>query len=132
MATTKKIPSDSILLRFLEFGEKSDLIQSIPMTDKFIDRLNKLQRKLQIKERDVKNPNEMKNLSMGNKRWKMHIDAILDEHRAKREAKDKKYNSTKLKHDGMYSAGPPNKKGGSVKTSKYSKGGGVRTAKYKI
>ena len=127
MATTKEIPSDSMLLRFLKFGEKSDLIQSIPMTDKFIDRLNKLQRKLQIKERDVKNPNEMKNLSMGNKRWKMHINAFLDAERAKR--KNKKDKNTELKHDGMYSA-PPNKKGGSV--SKYSKGGGVRPAKYKI
>lgn len=131
MATTKKIPSDSILLRFLEFGENSDLIQSIPMTKKFVDKLNKLQRKLQIKERDVKNPNEMKNLSMGNKRWKMHMDAFLEGERAKREAEDKKYNSTKLRHDGMYSA-PPNKKGGSVTKSKYSKGGGVRAAKYKI
>ena len=130
MAETKRIPSDSILLRFLEFGENSDLIQSIPMTKKFVDKLNKLQRKLQIKERDVKNPNEMKNLSMGNKRWQKHIDAFLDAERAKREAKDKKYNSTKLKHDGMYLA-PPNKKGGKIK-SKYSKGGGVRTAKYKV
>ena len=127
MAETKTIPSDSILLRFLEFGEKSDLIQSIPMTKKFVDKLNKLQRKLQIKERDVKNPNEMKNLSMGNKRWKMHMDAFLDAERAKRKAKDKKYNLTKLKHDGMYVA-PPNKKGGTV--SKYSKGGGVRKSKY--
>ena len=125
MATTKKIPSDSILLRFLEFGENSDLIQSIPMTKKFVDKLNKLQRKLLIKERDVKNPNEMKNLSMGNKRWQKHMDALLDEHRAKREDED---NST---NDRVYIA-PPNKKGGSVTKSKYSKGGGVRPAKYKI
>ena len=125
MAETKRIPSDSILLRFLEFGENSDLIQSIPMTKKFVDKLNKLQRKLQIKERDVKNPNEMKNLSMGNKRWQKHIDASLDEARAKREKKEKQ---KKEDLDRMYVT---NKKGGKVK-SKYSTGGGVRKSKYSL
>jgi|TARA_R110002153_G_scaffold179701_1_gene333121 hypothetical protein len=125
MATTKKIPSDSILLRFLKYGVNSDLIQSIPMTNKFADKLNKLQRKLEIQERDTKNPNEMKKLPMGNKRWEKHIETILVADRAKREAKDKKYNSTKLKHDEVYVySASPNKKGGKIKT--YSKGGGVR------
>ena len=50
----------------------------------------------------------MKNLPMGDKRWKKHIDAILGAARAKKEAKDKKYKSTKLKHDGKYLA-PPKK-----------------------
>ena len=125
MATTKRIPSKNLILRLLNLGHQSDLVQSIPMTKKFANRLNKLQRKLQIKERDVKNPNEMKKLSMGNKRWQKHMDALLDEHRAKREDED---NST---NDRVYMA-PPNKKGGSGTKSKYSKGGGVRPAKYKI
>ena len=129
MATTKKIPSDSILLNFLRYGQNSDLIQSIPMTTKFANRLSKLQRKLEIEERDIDNPNEMKNLSMGDKRFKKHMEALLDLDRAQR--KDKKDKNTKLRHDGMYSP-PPNKKGGSVTKSKYSKGGGVRAAKYKV
>ena len=86
----KRIPSKNLILRALNIGQQSDLVQSIPMTKKFVDKLNKLQRKLQIKERDIKNPNEMKNLSMGNKRWKKHMDAILDEDRAKRKIKRKK------------------------------------------
>jgi len=86
----KRIPSKNLILRALNIGQQSDLVQSIPMTKKFANRLSKLQRKLEIKERDVKNPNEMKNLSMGNKRWKKHLDAILDEDRAKRKIKRKK------------------------------------------
>jgi len=108
VATTKKIPSEKMILRFLKYGQNSDLVQSIPMTTKFANKLNKLQRKLEIQERDIKNPNEMKNLPMGDKRRKKHIDAILGAARAKREAKDKKYKSTKLKHDGKYLA-PPKK-----------------------
>ena len=94
------------------------------MTKKFANRLSKLQRKLQIEERDVKNPNEMKKLAMGDRRWDKHIDALQDLWRAEfnKEQKQKKENSNR-----MYSAS--NKKGGKVK---YSKGGGVRTAKYKV
>ena len=68
MAETKTIPSKNIILRLLNLGQQSDLVQSIPMTKKFANRLSKLQRKLQIEERDVKNPNEMKKLAMGDKR----------------------------------------------------------------
>ena len=124
MAETKTIPSKNIILRLLNLGQQSDLVQSIPMTKKFANRLSKLQRKLQIEERDVKNPNEMKKLAMGDRRWDKHIDALQDLWRAEfnKEQKQKKENSNR-----MYSAS--NKKGGKVK---YSKGGGVRTAKYKV
>ena len=37
-----------------------------------------------------------------------------------------------LADDKEYPSYPKSKKGGSVKTSKYSKGGGVRATKYKI
>ena len=123
MAETKRIPSKNPILRALNRLQDMDL--PIPMTKKFANRLSKLQRKLQIKERDVKNPNEMKNLSMGNKRWQKHIDASLDEARAKREKKEKQ---KKEDLDRMYVT---NKKGGKVK-SKYSTGGGVRSSKYKL
>jgi predicted HNH restriction endonuclease len=123
MAETKTIPSKNLILRLLNLGQQSDLVQSIPMTKKFANKLNKLQRKLQIEERDVKNPNEMKKLAMGDKRWDKHIDALQDLWRAEF---NKKQKQKKEDSDIRYVA---NKKGGKVK---YSKGGGVRTAKYKI
>ena len=123
MAETKRIPSKNPILRALNRLQDMDL--PIPMTKKFANRLSKLQRKLQIKERDVKNPNEMKKLMMGDKRWDKHIDAILDEARAKREKKEKQ---KKEDLDRMYVT---NKKGGKVK-SKYSTGGGVSSSKYKL
>ena len=123
MAETKRIPSKNPILRALNRLQDMDL--PIPMTKKFANRLSKLQRKLQIEERDVKNPNEMKKLSMGDKRWDKHIDAILDEARAKREKKEKQ---KKEDLDRMYVT---NKKGGKVK-SKYSTGGGVRKSKYSL
>ena len=123
MAETKRIPSKNPILRALNRLQDMDL--PIPMTKKFANRLSKLQRKLQIEERDVKNPNEMKKLMMGDKRWDKHIDAILDEARAKREKKEKQ---KKEDLDRMYVT---NKKGGKVK-SKYSTGGGVRKSKYSL
>ena len=123
MAETKRIPSKNLILRALNRLQDMDL--PIPMTKKFANRLSKLQRKLQIEERDVKNPNEMKKLMMGDKRWDKHIDAILDEARAKREKKEKQ---KKEDLDRMYVT---NKKGGKVK-SKYSTGGGVRKSKYSL
>ena len=123
MAETKTIPSKNLILRLLNLGQQSDLVQSIPMTKKFANRLSKFQRKLQIEERDVKNPNEMKKLSMGDKRWDKHIDALQDLWRAEF---NKKQKQKKEDSDRIYVA---NKKGGKVK---YSKGGGVRTVKYKV
>ena len=124
MAETKRIPSKNPILRALNRLQDMDL--PIPMTKKFANRLSKLQRKLQIEERDVKNPNEMKKLAMGDRRWDKHIDALQDLWRAEfnKEQKQKKENSNR-----MYSAS--NKKGGKVK-SKYSKGGGVRKSKYSL
>jgi hypothetical protein len=131
MAETKRIPSKNPILRALNRLQDMDL--PIPMTKKFANRLSKLQRKLQIKERDVKNPNEMKKLMMGDKRWDKHIDAILDEARAKREKKEKqkKEDLDRTRNIGIHEVYVTNKKGGKVK-SKYSTGGGVRKSKYSL
>ena len=124
MAETKRIPSKNPILRALNRLQDMDL--PIPMTKKFANRLSKLQRKLQIEERDVKNPNEMKKLMMGDKRWKKHLDALaklrVTEYR--KEQKQKKEDLERI-----YVA--PNKKGGKIK-SKYSTGGGVKQSRYSL
>jgi hypothetical protein len=98
MATTKKKKTKlkrNPILKTLLLAEKLGLgTGSITLDNKIAN----IARKLQKKERDLNNPNEMKGLFMDDKRAVKHINALVKADRAKR--KEKK--STKLKKDGKY------------------------------
>ncbi len=98
MATTKKKKTKlkrNPNLKTLLLAEKLGLGTGRITLD---NKIANIARKLQKKERDLNNPNEMKGLFMDDKRAVKHINALVKADRAKR--KEKK--STKLKKDGKY------------------------------
>ena len=95
MAKKKTKLKRNPILKTLLLAEKLGLgTGSITLDNKIAN----IARKLQKKERDLNNPNEMKGLFMDDKRAVKHINALVKADKAKR--KEKK--STKLKKDGKY------------------------------
>ncbi len=95
MAKKKTKLKQNPILKTLLLAEKLGLgTGSITLDNKIAN----IARKLQKKERDLNNPNEMKGLFMDDKRAVKHINALVKADRAKREEKK----STKLKKDGKY------------------------------
>jgi len=98
MAEKKTKLKQNPILKTLLLAEKLGLgTGSITLDNKIAN----IARKLQKKERDLNNPNEMKGLFMDDKRAVKHINALVKADRAKR--KEKKSTNTKLKKDGKYS-----------------------------
>jgi len=97
MAEKKTKLKQNPILKTLLLAEKLGLgTGSITLDNKIAN----IARKLQKKERDLNNPNEMKGLFMDDKRAVKHINALVKADRAKR--KEKKSTNTKLKKDGKY------------------------------
>ena len=95
MAKKKTKLKQNPILKTLLLAEKLGLgTGSITLDNKIAN----IARKLQKKERDLNNPNEMKGLFMDDKRAVKHINALVKADRAKREEKK----STKLKKDEKY------------------------------
>ena len=98
--TTKKTKKKTKLkrnpvLKALLLAEKLELSTGSTTLN---NKIANIARKLQKKERDLNNPNEMKGLFMDDKRAVKHIKALVDAEKAK--SKNKK--STKLKKGGKY------------------------------
>ena len=94
MATKKKKKTKlkrSPILKALLLAEKLELSTGSTALN---NKIAKIARKLQIKERDIKNPNEMKGLFMDDARATKHINALVKADEAKRKAKKKKNKST--------------------------------------
>ena len=98
MTTTKKKKTKikrHPVLKTLLLAEKLELSTGSTTLN---NKIANIARKLQKKERDLNNPNEMKGLFMDDKRAVKHIKALVDAEKAK----NKKKKSTKLKKDGKY------------------------------
>lgn len=98
--TTKKTKKKTKLkrnpvLKALLLAEKLELSTGSTALN---NKIANIARKLQKKERDLNNPNEMKGLFMDDKRAVKHIKALVDAEKAK----NKKKKSTKLKKNGKY------------------------------